>query len=275
MARTSGSRKIPGSNRCRVGDGDNDRVIAELYDRIAILEQSLDLVKHAPVGIYEIDLYGPRFKSVNDYMCLATGYTRDELLAINPYDLLDNESASLFRERIRKQLSGEEIDDTVEYTGRAKDGREMCWLLKVAFTYSNGKPLGAIVVGHDITDRRQAEGALRESDARYRELVENSNSIILRSDRNGNITYLNEFGQQFFGYSEAEIIGRNAVGIIIPAKDSADRDLRVMMDDLLRHPEEYRTNTNENMCKDGRFVWVSWTNKAIYDSAGNMTGLLC
>ena len=50
--------------------------------------------------------------------------------------------------------------------------------------------------------RRQAEKALEENEANYRELVESGNSIILRLDPRGNITFINQFAQQFFGYSK-------------------------------------------------------------------------
>ena len=63
-----------------------------------------DLVRHAPVCIYEIDFRGPSFRSVNDAMCALTGYGRDELLAMDPFDLLDAEGQKLFSERISKGL---------------------------------------------------------------------------------------------------------------------------------------------------------------------------
>ncbi len=120
-------------------------------------ERSRDLIKYAPTGILEIDFDGPRFKSVNDFICQATGYAREELLAMDPYDLMDDKSKGIFRERIRKLLAGEDVDDLVEYTGKTKDGRLIHYILKVSLTYSNGQPVGAIIVGHDITEHKQAQ----------------------------------------------------------------------------------------------------------------------
>ncbi len=123
--------------------------------------------------------------------------------------------------------------------------------------------------------RRQVEEALRESERKYRELVENANSIIFRMDTEGRVTFLNEFAQRFFGYTEEEILGRPAVGTVVPEKGRQGEDLVVMMRDLLDNPERYATNENENIRSDGQRVWVAWTNKAIRDSEGRLVGVLC
>ena len=94
-------------------------------------------------------------------------------------------------------------------------------------------------------------------------LIQNANSIILRMDVYGNITYLNEFGQKFFGYREAEIVGKNVVGTIVPSTDNSGQDLKVMIDDIMVHPQKYINNENENILRSGQRVWVSWTNKPI------------
>ena len=70
----------------------------------------------------------------------------------------------------------------------------------------------------EIADRRKAEAAIRKSEAKYRELVENANSIILRVTPEGVITFFNEFAQRFFGYSDSEILGQNVTGTIIPKR---------------------------------------------------------
>ena len=119
------------------------------------------------------------------------------------------------------------------------------------------------------------ESALLESEKKYRELVQNANSIIIRLDTRGNLTFFNEFAQRFFGYAEDQILGKNSVGTIVPETDSAGRNLAVMIQRLTRFPEQYITNENENMCRDGRRVWIAWTNKAIRDTHGDISEILC
>ena len=138
-----------------------------------------------------------------------------------------------------------------------------------------GKIIAAIEMVEDITDQKKVREALQRSEFKYRELVQNANSIILRMDSQGNVTFFNEFAQQFFGYTEDEILGRNVVGSIVPKTDSELRNLATMIRDIGLNPEEHANNENENMRKDGGRIWVSWTNKAIYDEDGNILEILC
>ena len=117
--------------------------------------------------------------------------------------------------------------------------------------------------------------ALKESRAKYRDLVENANSIIIQMDTRGNITFANRFAQDFFGYSEAEILDRNAVGTIIPATESTGRNLETMIQNLVTHPERYAENENENIRHNGEVAWVAWANRAIYDDEGRLSEILC
>jgi diguanylate cyclase (GGDEF)-like protein/PAS domain S-box-containing protein len=115
---------------------------------------------------------------------------------------------------------------------------------------------------------------LKESEERYRELVQNANSIIIKMDVQGKIIFFNEFAQNFFGYAEDEIIGRNALGTIIPYRDGTGRDLAAMFEAIKRDPDRFKQNENENIKKNGARVWIAWTNKAVYDSNGNVVGFL-
>jgi PAS domain S-box-containing protein len=120
----------------------------------------------------------------------------------------------------------------------------------------------------EIGQRQEAENLLQQSEAKYRDLVENSASIILEMDTKGNVAFLNRFGQEFFGYSEEEIVGQNVVGTIVPQIDSLGNDVESRIAEVLKNPGLYTNNENENMKSSGERVWVAWTNKGIYDKDG-------
>jgi PAS domain S-box-containing protein len=127
----------------------------------------------------------------------------------------------------------------------------------------------------EIAERRLVEEALRESERKYRDLVESANSIILRWDVEGNITYLNPYGLDLFGYKWEEVVGRNVVGTIVPETESfTERDLTLLMQDIQRDPNKYKNNENENLRKDGKRIWVSWTNRAVLDKEGKPVEIL-
>lgn len=130
-------------------------------------------------------------------------------------------------------------------------------------------------LAREILERRHTEKTLRASEAKYRELVQNANSIILRMDPRGVVTFFNEYAQKFFGYQEDEILGKNVVGTIVPPVDTLERDLSDMIEDIGRFPEKYARNENENIRRNGERVWVAWTNKAIRDENGNVVEVLC
>jgi PAS domain S-box-containing protein len=88
------------------------------------------------------------------------------------------------------------------------------------------------------------------------------------------ITFMNEYGQRLLGYTEEELVGNSVIGTIVPDRDSSGRDLVAMIRGITGNPNEYTYNENENMTKDGQSIWVSWSNKPIYDEAGQLTGIL-
>ena len=126
-----------------------------------------------------------------------------------------------------------------------------------------------------VQERNKAEVALTESEKNYRELVQSVNSIIIRMDTQGRVTFFNTYAQNFFGYPEEKIIGKHVIGTIVPERDITGFDLAEMIKDIGIHPERYVANENENIRCNGERVRVTWMNKAIYDEAGNVTEILC
>ena len=120
------------------------------------------LVQFAPAGIYEVDFPSGRFTQVNDAMCQILGYSCDELLAMNAFDVLADDDKVRFSERIRRAQVGAKLEEAVEYRVRTKGGRLIWALLNTTFRRKDGKFIGATVVAHDITERKNAEEALRQ-----------------------------------------------------------------------------------------------------------------
>ncbi len=139
---------------------------------------------------------------------------------------------------------------------------------------SQGRVSQVVVVSRDVTERREAERALRESEQKYRELVMLANSIILRWSRDGRITFLNEFGQRFFGYTEAEICGRHVIGTIVPETETGGRDLTPLMDEICANPAAFEQNLNECVRRNGERVWIAWTNRIVRDERGQVAEIL-
>lgn len=128
----------------------------------------------------------------------------------------------------------------------------------------------------EIRDRTLAEEALQTRETQYRELVENANAVILRLSPEGTVTYFNECAERLFGFSAREIIGRSVIGTIVPAIESGSgRDLGEMIRTILDDPGSGEHNENENMTRDGRRVFVRWSNQAIRRLDGSVAGLLC
>ncbi|GEM_PF-1363130 len=127
----------------------------------------------------------------------------------------------------------------------------------------------------EVQERKAAESALKESERKYRELVQNANSIILRINKKGEITFCNDFGERLFGYPDGELVGKMAIDTIVPHTDSEGRDLRNIICDILSSPDDYHSNENENITRDGRRVWINWANKPVLNNEGEYIELLC
>jgi two-component system CheB/CheR fusion protein len=162
---------------------------------------------------------------------------------------------------------------------QAEDGD---WYLRRILPYRTKEDRieGVVITFSDVTDLKQladalrcSEQSVRQSEIRYRELVQNANSAIIRWKRDGTVTFFNEYAESFFGYPAAEVIGKH-VGFLVPQHDSAGVDLTTLTQEVVADPAKYANNVNENVCRDGRRVWMAWTNKPILDETGRVAEIL-
>ena len=116
---------------------------------------------------------------------------------------------------------------------------------------------------------------LQQSENKYRELVETANSIILRMDTRGRITFSNKFAQRFFGYTETEILDKNVAEIMWPKSRTTRQDFENWIQILQKDPDRPLVSENETELRNKERVWIAWTYKPIFDDEGLFKEILC
>ena len=157
-----------------------------------------ELVENASDIIYAHDLEG-RFTWVNRACERVTGYTRDETLRLRIWDLVAPE----YRSAMEKNLSGEM--QTFEGEVLAKDGRRVPLELKSRLVYRGQMPVGVQGIARDITERRRAEEAMRESEERYALAALGSNDGLWDWDLRENKIFLSARWKEQLGAKETEL----------------------------------------------------------------------
>ncbi len=229
-----------------------------------------ELVEHAPVAIYEVDPQN-RFITVNDVMCQMTGYSREELLAMHPMDILDEQSKITFQARIRQWLNGEKPAQEVAYKVQTKAGREIAVVLDVTFTSDEkGKPQVITGFGRDVTECKQVEVALHESERRYRELVKHAPVGIFEVDfRHKRLLSANDYMCQMSGYSREELLAMNPMDIL-------DEQSKITFQARIKqwlngekpdHKVDYKVKA-----KDGRDIYAVFDVTCTKDEKGKLLG---
>ncbi len=198
------------------------RKLAEFQRETALesLRQSEEkyrtIIENIQEGYFEIDLAG-NFTFFNDSLCRCLGYSQKELMGMNYRNYMDEKNAKkIFK--IYNEIYTTGITDRIfEYEIIRKDGtiRQLEGFASLQRD-SSGNPILFRGTIRDITERKQAEQELRESEKYFKEITENSSDIIIITDKNGDIKYGSLSVERFIGYKPEEVIGRSAFSFIHP-----------------------------------------------------------
>jgi diguanylate cyclase (GGDEF)-like protein/PAS domain S-box-containing protein len=223
-------------------------------------ERYRELFENANDVIYTTDLSG-RYVTVNPMVEKISGYTCEEIRRMTFAELIAPEYLELSRQMMARKLAGEEATTFYETEIVSKSGERVLLEVSSQLIYDDeGAPAGVQGIARDITTRKRAERALRESEERYRELFENANDLIYTHDLAGNFTSLNKTGERITGYTREEVAALNIAGIIVPEHLALARGMMARKN-LVDEATVYEVDI---MAKDGRRVPLEVSTRLIY-----------
>ena len=207
-----------------------------------------------------------RILEANREACERLGYSRDEFLKMKPFEVDTPEEAALFPERIailRRQ--GHHLFETLH---QRRDGTCIPVEVSVRLFESQGRLL-SLSICRDIAERKLAEKALRESEEKYRSIVEQTTEWIWEMDLNMVHTYSNHAIAAILGYSVEEFVGLNALSLL-HAEDRVEANETLPR--LMEEKRGWRGWILRWRHKDGSYRFLESNADPILDADGCLVG---
>jgi len=229
-------------------------------------EQFRDIIERATEGIHVANRNGD-IQYMNPPGLKKLGYTLDEIVGKNYLELVREDfrdTAALF---YLDQMRNRTEDTYLECPVVRKDGVNIWIGMSVKMFTEKQGDIGFYCIARDITEQKKMEDALRESEERYRTLVENASDVIYHCDWRGYFTYFSPYAFRLSGYQPEEILDHHFTSII-------HADYRKQM--LEFYVQQFRDRVPETYAelpmikKDGSVFWVGQRVKIVTGSDGKV-----
>jgi PAS domain S-box-containing protein len=224
----------------------------------AVVEAQTELVnRFAPDGTITF---------CNEALCRYLGKPLEELIGWSYFPLLPEDD----RRRLSRALAAvtpEKPTFEIEHWIDHPDGGIRCthWTNRGIFDDA-GNFVEYQAVGRDVTDRKRAEEALRNSEARYRAVVESQTEFVCRFKPDHTLTFVNEAYCRYFGMAREDLVGREFAPLIVEA--DRERVRRAMASIAADNPV---VTVEERVRRpDGEVRWQHWTSRGIFDETGRL-----
>lgn len=247
--------------------------ITERKQAEKILRQTSDYLENlfnyanAPIICWDAEFKITRFNHAFEHLA---GVKAEEVIGQDLSVLFPEDSREESLTKIQRTLTGEHWE-VVEIPILRKDGGSRIVLWNSANIYAeDGKTLMATIAqGQDITERKKAEEALKESEEKYRGIIETTEEGIWISDPGGKAVFANQKMADMLGYAREEIIGRAGAEFLMKGQEEAIIQAREELGEGRRMLREYQ------FCrKDGAVLWTLVNSSPIFNDKGQHVGNL-
>jgi PAS domain S-box-containing protein len=215
-------------------------------------------------GYYEVDLRG-NITFCNDYLCKILGYPREELLGTNDRRYMNQANAKIVFETFNRVFVTGVPTKSFAWELLHRDGSSRTVEVSVSLVRNaKGEPVGFRGSLRDVTEKKLADEALRESEEKYRELVDHAPAGIYEVDFiQRKFVTVNDVMCDYTGYSKEELLSNMTPFDILTDESKArfmERMSKIFAGEKVPQAVEYTIRT-----KDGRVIWVILNHKLIYD----------
>ncbi|TFG15377.1 MAG: PAS domain S-box protein [Promethearchaeota archaeon] len=235
-------------------------------------EKYRHLFNSTPYAIWLVNLKGIIIDcniTMNNFLSI---YTREDIIGKNIREVLDlfiskgdpifKELEPVFLERFKKIIRGDKLEPLELKVSRA-DGKIFWITFESSFVNVGNETLLQVFI-KDISERKETELKIQESEEKYRLISENANDLIFILDVDGKFTYCNDTFKKILGYNPEELLGR------FPIEFAHPEDKENILSDFKKGIMGYSgTNVSRFICKDGTFKWLESIGNISYDNEGN------
>jgi PAS domain S-box-containing protein len=212
-----------------------------------------------------------RFIWVNDNYVKSMGISKEILLSKSIHELFPSEDMEQYtkddNEVIETGLAKRNIIESVV----TAEGEKWARTDKVPMFNRNGEIIGIIGFAFDITEEIKLQRALKKSEELYHSIYENSPLVFGIWDKDFRFVDWNKRGEEVFGWSKEEVLGKRFVDLLIPT------DIKPSVTDVAQNLLDSgisRITSNENITKDGTILLCEWHNTMLHDNEGNLVGTI-
>jgi PAS domain S-box-containing protein len=210
-----------------------------------------------------------RVVAVNRNASGLTGYSRAELLEMDFWQVVHPDFQELVRQRAGARLRGEPAPPRYEVKLVTPSGEERWADVTATVVPWDGRP-ALLAMAFDISEQKLAEQAMRETERRLRDVLENVQLASVLVDREGVVTFANPYLLELLGCAEEDVVGRNWFDLCVPLEDREQVRLaftRGIATGMLAPHEE-----REVLTLYGERRTVSWNHTVLHDYSGSVTG---
>jgi len=235
------------------------------------LQKNLSLLRGITEGttdsIFVKDLQG-RYLMINSAGARLLGRSVEEVIGKDDRELFAPENGREIMAADRRVVESG-TTQTYEELGVSAGVARTYLSTKGPYRDPNGEIVGLLGICRDITDRKRAEEEFRQSQQKLRIHFEHTPLAVIEWDTQLRITEWSPSAEQIFGYSRAEVIGRDG-SFLVPT--SQREHVEKMGQEILQQSGGTRS-ANENLTKEGRTISCEWYNTPLVDESGRLLGV--